>query len=59
MTDDGDEGEREGLLWTPNLLENLQSVSETATRQQQEALQQVRRPQQSLSFALIAVVGHW
>ena len=41
MTDDGEEGEREGLLWTPNLLENLQSVSETATRQQQEALQQL------------------
>ena len=41
MTDDGEEDEREGLLWTPNLLENLQSVSETATRQQQEALQQL------------------
>jgi hypothetical protein len=41
MSDDDDEAERDGLMWTPNLLKNLQNVSETATRQQQEALQQL------------------
>jgi len=39
MTDEDDD-DREGL-WTPNLLKNIQNVSETATRQQQEALQQL------------------
>ena len=38
MTDDDD---NEGLMWTPSLLKNLQNVSEQATRQQQEALQQL------------------
>ena len=38
MTDDD---ENEGLMWTPSLLKNLQNVSEQATRQQQEALQQL------------------
>ncbi len=41
MADDEDDEEREGLMWTPNLLKNIQNVSETATRQQQEALQQL------------------
>ena len=36
MTDDDD-----GLMWPPNLLKNIQDVSEQATRQQQEALQQL------------------
>jgi len=36
-----DEDDTEGLMWTPNLLKNLQNVSEQATRQQQEALQQL------------------
>ena len=36
MTDDDD-----GLMWPPNLLKNVQNVSEQATRQQQEALQQL------------------
>ena len=38
MTDDDDD---DGLMWPPNLLENIQDVSEQATRQQQEALQQL------------------
>ena len=37
MTDDDDDG----LMWPPNLLKNIQDVSEQATRQQQEALQQL------------------
>ena len=36
MADDDD-----GLMWPPNLLKNIQDVSEQATRQQQEALQQL------------------
>jgi hypothetical protein len=40
MTDEDDEDGRDGL-WTPSLLKNLQNISETATRQQQEALQQL------------------
>ncbi|WP_254838655.1 AbrB/MazE/SpoVT family DNA-binding domain-containing protein [Natronomonas marina] len=39
MTDEDDD--RDGLMWPPNLLKNIQDVSETATRQQQEALQQL------------------
>ncbi|PSP82198.1 hypothetical protein BRC88_00080 [Halobacteriales archaeon QS_4_69_225] len=38
MTDDDDD---DGLMWPPNLLKNIQDVSEQATRQQQEALQQL------------------
>ncbi len=37
MTDD----DEDGLMWPPNLLKNIQNVSEQATRQQQEALQQL------------------
>ena len=36
MTDSDD-----SVMWPPNLLKNIQSVSEQATKQQQEALQQL------------------
>ena len=36
MTDDDD-----SVMWPPNLLKNIQNVSEQATKQQQEALQQL------------------
>ncbi|PSQ16808.1 hypothetical protein BRD02_04280 [Halobacteriales archaeon QS_8_69_73] len=38
MTDDDRD---DGLMWPPNLLKDIQDVSEQATRQQQEALQQL------------------
>ena len=41
MSEENDQDEREGLVWTPNLLKNLQNVSETATRQQQQAVQRL------------------
>ena len=36
MTDSDD-----SVMWPPNLLKNIQNVSEQATKQQQEALQQL------------------